>query len=633
MTPIVLAFTLLSATLLEQTDNIIRLYSQEVAKAPPPSPEPQTTAALKQCSTWLMIDPASVGSLSSPDLWRLIRDMGFQGVLCKQESINPAANWDDVLKQALAFDMYLGGGQITNSIQASTDLMCALQGVGNYPSLFSMVEIDPDDWSLLPTVGPLATFANVPWLQLQMLYDKGYVPNHFSPYVKESQWNASPAVTGEDGKARRWIYLREGVNRPVLAWLSPSFLAYRLAAGIALEGAYQRGLSMLCIDSKLPFEASEMLSLWIRKLGNTSLLLTQGTLQEALRAPSDLVSDEMTRPALLHALIAEDAEALRIMYRLFLEEQLDTKRLVHVLQPFDAFAVDWKDWACNPTQRLTYYEEQMTADVLRKRLMREDVLRLMGSTEVNIPPLTWPGYCALTMQGNKFQDQKEWIQQAHLMLASCYALQPGGFVISTSDLMGVLPDQRADVYREGLKNWEMGKEAASDFRSGVSSRALEHGVNEDEKSGAKSTPPTTNLSVTSGIDLMNPGPNTLYSSLPTQLASSRSFASGLKAVFAARQKTEIATGELVGVLPSANRGTLLLMYRLPKNRYPYVLAVNFGRSRAREMVEAKNLINTTAVDVVSGTALKKAFGSPQVMLDLAPLSVQAIYFQPMHYAQ
>ncbi|MEN9654073.1 MAG: lipid-A-disaccharide synthase [Chlamydiota bacterium] len=55
------------------------------------------------------------------------------------------------------------------------------------------------------------------------------------------------------------------------------------------------------------------------------------------------------------------------------------------------------------------------------------------------------------------------------------------------------------AYREGLKNRETGKEASSDFRSGVSSRALEHGASEDEKSGAKPTPPGTDSSVTSGI--------------------------------------------------------------------------------------------------------------------------------------
>jgi MFS family permease len=55
------------------------------------------------------------------------------------------------------------------------------------------------------------------------------------------------------------------------------------------------------------------------------------------------------------------------------------------------------------------------------------------------------------------------------------------------------------LYREGLKNWETGKEAASIFQSGKSGHALEHAANEDEKLKAKPTSPETNSSVTSGI--------------------------------------------------------------------------------------------------------------------------------------
>jgi hypothetical protein len=55
------------------------------------------------------------------------------------------------------------------------------------------------------------------------------------------------------------------------------------------------------------------------------------------------------------------------------------------------------------------------------------------------------------------------------------------------------------VYREGLKNWEVGKEAASNVQSGVSGRALEHVTNEDKTFEATPTSPKTNFSVTGGI--------------------------------------------------------------------------------------------------------------------------------------
>ncbi|MEN9654468.1 MAG: hypothetical protein RL235_580 [Chlamydiota bacterium] len=66
-------------------------------------------------------------------------------------------------------------------------------------------------------------------------------------------------------------------------------------------------------------------------------------------------------------------------------------------------------------------------------------------------------------------------------------------------VLGILQELGATVYREGLKNWETGKEAASIFQSGVSGHALEHAANEDEKLKAKPTPPEINFSITRGI--------------------------------------------------------------------------------------------------------------------------------------
>jgi 23S rRNA (uracil1939-C5)-methyltransferase len=58
------------------------------------------------------------------------------------------------------------------------------------------------------------------------------------------------------------------------------------------------------------------------------------------------------------------------------------------------------------------------------------------------------------------------------------------------------------VYPEGLKNWETGKEASSGSRSGASDCALEHTASEDEKSEEKPALSETNFSITRGISNM-----------------------------------------------------------------------------------------------------------------------------------
>ncbi|MEN9653988.1 MAG: hypothetical protein RL235_100, partial [Chlamydiota bacterium] len=53
------------------------------------------------------------------------------------------------------------------------------------------------------------------------------------------------------------------------------------------------------------------------------------------------------------------------------------------------------------------------------------------------------------------------------------------------------------------KNWETGKKASSNSRSGASGCALEHAASGDEKSEEKLMPPETNFSITSGIQKNN----------------------------------------------------------------------------------------------------------------------------------
>ena len=80
----------------------------------------------------------------------------------------------------------------------------------------------------------------------------------------------------------------------------------------------------------------------------------------------DQIIDELTKDALLHALLTQDAEALRLIYRLFLRDGFDTKRLVHELQPFDRFSCEWAELTASPKKRFPYYEEMMTGEALKQ---------------------------------------------------------------------------------------------------------------------------------------------------------------------------------------------------------------------------------------------------------------------------
>src|SRR4030095_2744600 len=68
--------------------------------------------------------------------------------------------------------------------------------------------------------------------------------------VKETDWSATDAVAGTDGKTRRWVYLhyfKEG--QPTFNWLDHSFAAQRLVMGDALQSLSTLGERMLRLDA------------------------------------------------------------------------------------------------------------------------------------------------------------------------------------------------------------------------------------------------------------------------------------------------------------------------------------------------------------------------------------------------
>jgi trehalose synthase len=123
------------------------------------------------------------------------------------------------------------------------DFRLAERNVGEYPSLYSMVEIAPEDWPLLPDVAKGAESANLSRAAAEALRDKNYIVGPLDalvfgrPGIKETSWSATDVVRGVDGFDRRWVYLhifKQG--QPSLNWMDPSLppIACRLVISFIL---------------------------------------------------------------------------------------------------------------------------------------------------------------------------------------------------------------------------------------------------------------------------------------------------------------------------------------------------------------------------------------------------------------
>jgi len=573
--------------MLYQAEQIAQKFNVEVAKTPPPLLSPQPQRCLDAASIWFAIDLNEIGppafeTLTNDLLWNCLREIGVQGAYLKGLKkggsfrtgigLDPkwGSDWKDLAILLQKKGVVLVGDSVGSSTGLSPDFWLALKNVGDYPGLYHLVEIEQSDWALLPVVGSSQFAANVPWLTLQELHKRRYVPEQAAPYVKESRWNTTAPIKCADGKVRRWIYLKENRSDLVLDWLNPSFAGCRIAAADTLDSIFNLGQKIVKFDAAISSNAKETLSLWTRKLGSYSVLEAKGGLDELKRASSDLMTDTLTRPALLHALIAEDAEALKLMYRLYLEEGIETKRLVHELQPFDRFTCDWDELLLHPRKRFQYYDEILTGEALRMRLLREDAAKIGEPTTA-----TWPKLCLAALGVKDLEKRREDLSDTHLLLAFFYAMQPGVFSFSVSDLLGTLTQQT--------------------------------------------------------VDLMGPNESTLYASLPGQMKNHKSFAMQLRKILSVRRDNGIESAELVSIPETTHRSLMILIHRLRGNRMTQLLAVNFGRTAVRQTLEMPEIRQTTAIDLMTGLAEKKPLEASAIQLDLAPLSGKVILFQTKYF--
>jgi hypothetical protein len=564
--------------MLSQAEDLTGRFCAEIAKAPPPLKAPQPQSCLDAASIWFSIDLQEVAApafetLAQEELWDMLRTVGVEGIYLKGMKtggefrtaigLDPkwGNGWDELGSMLQKKGLALIGDTMGNSTGLGADFFAALKNKER--GLYHLIEIEKRDWKLLPETGPSTSFANVPWLTLQELQKKGYVPEQFTPYVKESAWNATGKVCCDDGVVRRWIYLQSNGTDPALDWLNGSFAACRIAAGDLIDSVFCVGQKIVKIDAKIQDSAKETLALWIRKLGSFSVLETAGGIDELKKSSTDLMCDIATRPALLHAIIAEDAEALRLMYQLFLDEGIEMKRLVHTLQPFDQFVCDWSELATHPRRRFPYYEEVLTGDALRNRLLKEDLLRLGGP-----PNGTWPALCMRAF------GQRADITKVHLLLALFYAMQPGVFSFSASDLLGTLKEQP--------------------------------------------------------LNLTGPNEGTIYPSLPAQMQNGQSFAMQLRNILSARKESGIESGELVSIPRTKDKGLLILVFRL-RNGMTQLSALNFGSAPVQQTIDLPSIRQTTAIDLISGQSMAKPLDSSQIRLDLPPLSGKMIRFQTKYY--
>ena len=628
---------LVEHSMLHQGDLAARRVSGTGAQWQHPYALPEPRAASALASVWFTAYPPSqitgpgesvLESLGDADLWRIFRDIGIGGMhtgpmkraggLRGREytptvdgnfdrissEIDPAfgtqAQFTAMVRRAADNRAVVIGDIIPGHSGKGADFRLAERRYGDYPGLYHMVEIGPEDWGLLPAVPAGRDSVNLKPATVDALRARGYIVGQlprtifYEPGVKETDWSATDAVVGADGQRRRWVYLhyfKEG--QPTFNWLDPTFAAPRLVAGDAINALAILGERMLRLDANgflgieagpdngrawseghpLSVTANQLIAGLVRKLGGFTfqeLNLTLEDVKAMSEGGADLSYDFISRPAYQHALVTGDASFLRLMLGLQRTYQIDPASLIHALQNHDELTLELVHfWTKHKDTTFTFRGKPVKGSALRDTIRAEMHGRLMGAAApYNLKAANGISCTSVTVAaaalgirdlGKLTEVQRHDIRRAHLLLALFNAMQPGVFALSGWDLVGALTlpgDAVGSLIAEGDTRW---------INRGAYDLLGKH-------------PSVT----TSGSGL--PRARALYGPLPEQLQHGDSFASQLRAMLRVRAQYRINESEQVAVPAVRAPGLVVMVHRLPRGAGIQVTAVNFARAPVREAV-------------------------------------------------
>lgn len=643
---------LLDHAMLEAVRPLAARYSGQGSQWRHPYAQAQPRAAAAKASVWFTAYPGAIitrdgesvlATLGDPALWRTFADIGIQAIHTgpmKQAGGLRGMEFTPTIdghfdRIGLAIDPQFGTAEeyaamsraaaavgavvIDDIIPAHTgkgpDFRLAERAYGDYPGLYHMVEIAPQDWELLPAVPPGADAVNLAPAAVAALEARGYIVGElqrvifYEPGVKESNWSATDVVEGVDGVARRWVYLhyfKQG--QPSLNWLDPSFAAPRLVIGDALHSLGVLGAGGLRLDANgflgverrpggpawseghpLSLTANQLIAGMVRKLGGFTfqeLNLTVDDIAAMSHGGADLAYDFVTRPACQHALVTGDAGFLRLMLRELARHDVEPAYLIHALQNHDELTLELVHfWTLHAADTFTLGEEELSGTELRERVRSVMYDRLSGpNAPYNLRFVTNGVACTMASVAaaalniryltQLAGEQVQQIQRLHLLLAMFNAFQPGVFALSGWDLVGALPlahDLVAEMMADGDTRWI--NRGAYDLL----------GVNPDATSSAAGLPKAV----------------ALYGPLPEQLGRPDSFASQLKAMLQVRQACKLYAARQIDVPDCTTPGLLVMVHELPEELGVQVTAINFGAQPVDEVVQLAGVQEGQAVDMFS----------------------------------
>jgi trehalose synthase len=633
---------LIDQSMLSDANQLARQLSGQASMWQNPFAHPDACAAVGRAQVWFTAYPLSfitrpgesfLAGLADPRLWQAFAEIGIDAVHTGplklaggldgwrltpsvdghfdrvSMQVDPLFGDEDEFRRLCSVAAEYNGTVIDDVVPGHTgkgaDFRLAEMGYGDYPGIYHMVAIDPNDWDLLPEVPAGRDSANLDATAEARLAEAGYIIGElqrvifYEPGVKETNWSATRAVVGVDGVERRWVYLHYfKAGQPSINWLDPSFAGMRLVIGDALHALADLGSGALRLDANgflgvekstedlpawseghpLSEAANHLIASMVRKIGGFSfqeLNLGIDDIKTMGEMGADLSYDFVNRPAYHHALVTGDTEFLRLTLNTALRLGVNPISLVHAMQNHDELTHELVHFAA--THKDDLFElggQELTGSELGAKIRTDLCGKLTGPQASYNRTFTTNGIACTTatvvtavlgvtdLETLSAADVER-VKRVHLLLAMFNALQPGVFALSGWDLCGLLtvpPDEVDDLIAQGDTRWI--NRGAHDLM----------GINPDASRSS------------GGL----PAARSLYGSLPDQLADPASFVNELQKIIGIRRRYGIATSKQVDVPEVSHRGLLVMVHELSDGNVQLTV-LNFSSSSVVGTVRSEHL--------------------------------------------
>ena len=380
---------LLSQSMLADANTISRQFSGQGSMWQNPFANPDPRHAVESASVWFTAYPISLitrpgesflASLGDEELWKAFATIGINALHTGpvkragglvgwrptpsvdghfdriSTEIDPAFGTEAEFRAMCGMATWYGGAIIDDVVPGHTgkgaDFRLAEMKYADYPGIYHMVEIEPEDWNLLPEVPAGQDSVNLDAASEEALQKAGYIIGRlqrvifYAEGVKETNWSATRA-------GRRHRRRRAPLGVPALLQGGPALdqlagpVVRRDAAGdrrrpalagrpglrrrcgwtpTASSGVERSAEGMPAWSEGHPLSeaANHLIASMVRKVGGFTfqeLNLTIDDIRATGEAGADLSYDFVTRPAYQHALATGDTEFLRLCLRTCLERR------------------------------------------------------------------------------------------------------------------------------------------------------------------------------------------------------------------------------------------------------------------------------------------------------------------------